>query len=220
MMTRLLSGLPFSASLAFLVLLAPSQALAQWWEDREVIYYTFPDSPPRPLVTIQSTAFPCQGGDKTFAREAEPLIATQIDRQRAELAPGAPSLMADPQLIRIAQERSCNMAQGVAPFSHLDAAGHFIAGDMVHQAFGPYGVIGENISETVGTLEMPGMRPQGAREFAQGTVEAWIESPEHRANILDPRFDTSGVGVAKVGDQAVATQVFRGPAPKAKHGDP
>jgi uncharacterized protein YkwD len=38
-----------------------------------------------------------------------------------------------------------------------------------------------------------------------------MKSPGHRENILNPRYDASGIGVAMAGGQAFATQVFRGP---------
>lgn len=47
-----------------------------------------------------------------------------------------------------------------------------------------------------------------------------MNSPEHRANILDPRFDSTGVGVAREGDQAVATEIFHGPVPKRHSQNP
>jgi uncharacterized protein YkwD len=46
-------------------------------------------------------------------------------------------------------------------------------------------------------------------EIAKSTVKGWMESPGHRANILTPRFDTSGVGIAiSAGDQVLITQMF------------
>jgi uncharacterized protein YkwD len=152
-----------------------------------------------------STAPALCGNDETFAQEAEALIAQEIGTQRTKVAPDAPPLMPDIDLTRIAQRRSCDMARGTSDFSHTDAQGNFIAGDMVRARFGPYGSVGENI------MEMSGTRAFGPEEFARVAVEGWMKSPGHRANILNPRYDTSGVGVAMAGDRAFATQVFRGP---------
>lgn len=33
------------------------------------------------------------------------------------------------------------MAEGLMPFSHMDAQGNFVAPGMVHKALGPYGVV-------------------------------------------------------------------------------
>jgi uncharacterized protein YkwD len=161
-----------------------------------------------PLPSV-AEAVPCR--DQAFAREAEALIAQRINAERARLVPDAPALQTDPALTRIAQVRSCDMVRGQSPLSHTDEQGHFIAGDMVHDIFGPFGIVGENIMR-MGAAVALGVRPFGPDEFARAAVEVWMSSPEHRANILNPRYDASGVGVAKVDGQAVATQVFRGPA--------
>jgi len=165
--------------------------------------------------TVQShapTSILCRDSDSVFAEKVEALIAAGVDAQRAKLAPDASPLRPDPDLARIARTRSCNMAHG-ADFSHTDAQGNFIVGDMVREI--PrryYGTNGENI----GTMQMIGARPLGPEDFAQATVQAWMESPEHRANILNPAFNLAGVGVAKVGDEAFVTQVFYGPVREHK----
>lgn len=45
-------------------------------------------------------------------------------------------------------------------------------------------------------------------ELARKTVAGWMESPGHKANILTPDFDESGVGLAYVNGYIVATQDF------------
>jgi len=163
-------------------------------------------SPPV-LLTPPPGAVPSPCQDQAFAQEAEALIAEGINGERAKFAPAAPPLMPDIGLTRIAQRRSCDMARGDSDFSHTDAEGNFIAGDMVRARFGPYGSVGENIMEMSGTF----MRVFGPEEFARAAVEGWMKSPGHRENILNPRYDASGIGVAMAGGQAFATQVFRGP---------
>ncbi len=171
--------------------------------------------PPALLAPPPRTApaLACQDGDQRFAQEAEALIALRIAAARAKFAPGAPPLMPDIDLTRIAQRRSCDMARGMSDFSHTDAQGNFIAGDMVRGRFGPYGLVGENIMEASGTG-----RSFGPEEFAKAAVDGWMKSPGHRENILNPRYDISGIGVAMVGDTAFATQVFRGP-PRTRDSD-
>ncbi|HEV7959398.1 MAG TPA: CAP domain-containing protein [Rhizomicrobium sp.] len=155
-----------------------------------------------PQPRVSST---CPGDAQDFARDAEYLIAQGIDAQRAKFAVDAPPLQPDPDLIEVARGRSCEMALGEREFSHTDAQGNFIAASRVRERFGPYGAIGENI------MEMGGSRAFDAREFARIAVDGWMKSPGHRANILNPRYDQSGIGVALVGNQAYATQVFFGP---------
>ena len=189
----------------FAALLAiPGAALAQ----------PYPGIPPAMLAPppgLPMDAAPgfCPNAEQAFARVAEALIIQGIDAERARYAPDAPPLRSDPDLVRIARSRSCDMGHG-AEFSHDDAQGHFIAGDMVRAQFGPYGIIGENIMEMGGTVQL-GRLPFGPEQFAREAVEGWMESPGHRKNILNPRYNSSGIGVAMVGGQAFATQVFRGP---------
>jgi uncharacterized protein YkwD len=158
----------------------------------------------------QAPAAICRDSDPVFAEKVEALIAAGVDAQRAKLAPKAPVLRQDAELTRIARVRSCNMVHG-ADFSHTDAKGHFIAGNMVREIIGRYrGTSGENI----GTMQMIGAH--AFAHFAQAIVQAWMESPEHRANILNPAFNLAGVGVAEVGDEAFVTQVFYGPVRERK----
>jgi len=167
-------------------------------------------SPPVLLTPPPAAPSLCQSQNQAFAQDAEALIAERINGERAKFAPGAPPLMPDIDLTRIAQRRSCDMARGMSDFSHTNAQGNFIAGDMARARFGPYGAVGENIMEMSGTVQL-GRLPFGPEQFAGEAVEGWMESPGHRKNILNPRYDTSGIGVAMVGGQAFATQVFRGP---------
>jgi uncharacterized protein YkwD len=156
---------------------------------------------------------PCRA-EQEFAKEAEILIAQGIDAQRAKLAPGAPMLRRDETLSRIAELRSCEMAHSGKLLSHLDDKGHYESADIVFSVFGLYGSVAENLMQMTASA---GGRLAGAREFARQAVDLWIKSPEHRPHILDPRYDISGIGVALVGGNAVATQVFhgtsRGPPP-------
>ena len=57
-------------------------------------------------------------------------------------------------------------------------------------------------------------RPNPNREI----VEGWIASPVHRANLLHPAFNATGVGVARAADGTLYyTQVFvTFPRPKAR----
>jgi uncharacterized protein YkwD len=139
-----------------------------------------------------------------FAAVAETLIERRIAAERTLFAPNAPPLAHEQTLAAIARGRSADMADG-APFAHEDSQGHFVAADRVRASFGPYGSIGENI------MEMNSTALYSAELFAETAVNGWMKSPGHRANILDPAFDTSGIGVAVVGNHAFATQLFRGP---------
>jgi uncharacterized protein YkwD len=211
-MVALMKARPFSLRLisALFALLGLSvAAVAQPYP------HPYPGPPPALLAPPPRTApaLACQDGDQRFAQEAEALIALRIAAARAQFAPAAPRLAPDPDLTAMAQVRSCAMASGDADFSHTDTAGNFIAGRMVRERFGPYGLVGENIMEASGTG-----RSFGPEEFAKAAVDGWMKSPGHRADILSPRYDISGIGVARLGGQAVATQIFRGP-PRTRDSD-
>jgi uncharacterized protein YkwD len=139
--------------------------------------------------------------------EAEALIAEGIDEARAELEPTAPKLVRNGELDRIARIRSEAMARKVDPFAHEDSKGRPAATDMMRERISPYGAFGENIM-----YEYHSQAQFNPKSFAKAAVEGWLKSPGHRANILSPYFDRSGIGVAVSGSgMAYATQVFMGP---------
>jgi len=143
-------------------------------------------------------------------RAAETFITQRINAERARLAPGTPQLAADSSLVSIARQRSDDMAHG-APFAHEDSEGHFVAGEKVQARFGMYGAIGENIM-----MERDPARAFDAAAFARRAVQGWMNSEGHRANILSPAYDRSGVGVVIAGSYIYATQVFWGPPKRAR----
>ena len=128
-----------------------------------------------------------------------------------KFARSAPTFQSNPDLTRIARARSFGMAQGIVPVSHLDTEGDFVAEGQVRGSFGLIGITGESIAERGASADMRGIVPFSPEEFSRAAVSAWMESDEHRANIVNPHFNLSGIGVAMVHDRAVATQVFHGP---------
>jgi len=100
---------------------------------------------------------------------------------------GVPALVENAQLDRAAAGHSAEML-GAGNFDHIgpdgrDAAARILATGYVPTGRG--GVIGENI---------------GAATLAAATpaamVALWMRSPSHRANILNPTFSETGLGVA------------------------
>lgn len=50
---------------------------------------------------------------------------------------------------------------------------------------------------------------EGYKKFTRFAFESWLESPLHRRNILDERFQQTGIGIAKSERGAIyVTQVF------------
>jgi uncharacterized protein YkwD len=45
-------------------------------------------------------------------------------------------------------------------------------------------------------------------ELEKSIVEGWMESPGHKANILEPTYTEGGMGVAKINNFIIVTQIF------------
>jgi len=164
-----------------------------------------------PAVLHAQSGLPSPTAVVRAEHRAEEVIAQLIDEQRARYAQDAPRLVANGELDRIARERSGYMAHG-GPFAHEDAQGRLAANDMIKSRVSQYGYFGENIM-----METRENLPFDAQHFAQEAVDGWMASEGHRANILSPNYDRSGIGVVINGNSAYATQVFFGPqrdAPK------
>lgn len=114
---------------------------------------------------------------------------------------GLPPLVVDEPLTSAALTRTADMVTR-RYFSHTDpatgAALAFPVAASVGFDEGTY--VGENLGRT--TLELLVAGPT--------LVDAWMESPTHRANILRPEFDFIGVGMAydDVGRQWIVTTLF------------
>jgi uncharacterized protein YkwD len=157
----------------------------------------------------------CRAG-QDFSRETEAFIAQEINAARAAAMPGAPALHFDEQLTRIAERRACELAGTGKALSHLDDKGHLEAADIVFSVFSPYGLVGENLMR----LRVPGDAViWNAEDVAKTAARLWLNSPAHRRHILNPRYDQSGIGVALVGGEVVAAQVFHGPPRRTAQAD-
>jgi Cysteine-rich secretory protein family len=109
-----------------------------------------------------------------------------VNRERAEA--GERPLSPNMRLQHAAQAHTDNMAvrdyfehdgpRGDTPLSRVRASGYLLSSRLSYE-------VGENIGW--GTLW------EGT---PQAVVAAWMASPGHRANILDPRFRNTGIGVS------------------------
>ncbi|MFI5159515.1 MAG: CAP domain-containing protein, partial [Sphingobacteriales bacterium] len=96
------------------------------------------------------------------------------------------TLRTDSRLSNAAQSKSADMITRKY-FAHVDPDGHYIWDKIVADGYTPYTILGENL----------------AIDFSDtaGLIAAWIDSPTHRANLLNPGFADQGMGVA-LGDTA------------------
>jgi uncharacterized protein YkwD len=100
-------------------------------------------------------------------------------------------------LARIARSHSENMAK-FRFFSHVDMNKHTVAGRVKSFGIKDWKAIGENIG-FARNLDSP----------AISLCEMWMKSETHRKNILDSRYDETGIGVAIAEDGTYYfTQIF------------
>ena len=106
----------------------------------------------------------------------------QHNQQRG--ANGLASLQLDGTLVAIARERAQDMATNNY-FSHTTLTGGNVFGIM--DAYGyVYALAGENIARN--------NYPQS--QSVQVAMDGFMNSPGHRANILEPQFTRVGIGAA------------------------
>ncbi len=122
-------------------------------------------------------------------------VETEKAVNRVRVRHGLRALAPDPVLIRVARAHSEDMVRRHY-FDHEDPDGHRV-GDRVTAAGIAWSKVSENLAMNAG-MDDPVAR----------AVEGWMDSPGHRANILDPAVTHTGVGVAEKDGDYTFTQVF------------
>lgn len=132
-----------------------------------------------------AAAAECPGADvpATDAVAAKSATLCLVNSERA--AVGAPPVTVDPALGASAQAYAERMV-AERFFSHVDPSGATFFDRLRSSGYADasFSVGGENL----GWL--------GGAATPRGMVAAWLGSAPHRANMLDPRFRDTGVGVA------------------------
>jgi hypothetical protein len=145
------------------------------------------------LVTITllltAAAVPMQAAAQGSPTVAEQYLFTAANHERAQQ--GLPALRWDAKLYLAAQAHATEMAQRES-ISHqypgepeLSARARLVGAT--------FSVIAENVAEA----------PTAVRIH-----EAWMQSPGHRANLLDPRLDAVGIRVLSRNGQLYAVEDF------------
>lgn len=106
-------------------------------------------------------------------------IAEAINSERSKR--NIPLLRYDTRLAAAAEYKAEDMIARHY-FSHKDPDGNFIWNKIVKYGYKPYLILGENLAINFSETE--------------GLVAAWITSPRHRDNILNPDFKDQGVGIS------------------------
>jgi uncharacterized protein YkwD len=126
-----------------------------------------------------------------------------IQAERLKADPGAKPLALDSELVGVARKRSADMA-AKGYMNHTAPDGSTSASIIMDEDVDFQGLLGENIAAQY-------YRPQlgvDVDAFARRFVDIWMNSPDHRKNILTPVYQRSGVGAAVNGDTVYVVQLF------------
>lgn len=132
--------------------------------------------PQRP-VNLSAPPHPCPVSSETDAAGPAALAGLNSARQAAGLAP----LALAPRLTRVAQNHACDMAVTMQ-MTHVGSDGADLRTRLDRG-----GVAGNAWAENVGA---------GVPDAAL-MVAGWMNSPGHRANILNPAYGAAGVALSR-----------------------
>lgn len=115
-------------------------------------------------------------------------------------------------LDRVNQERAKNGAQPLVLDATLNQMAQYKANDMANKNyFSHANAAGEDVNDWKSQFGFIGMVAENIAYSTQGTtanVENLIKSPGHYANMIDPRFQIMGVGIALQNGKYYMTQHF------------
>lgn len=135
-------------------------------------------TPSRTPTTDPVPSLPPEKPDRAAA--AEKAVIALVNEERAEV--GCQPVTEDPKLAQLAQDFTDDMAVRDF-FDHLDPDGK----DPWERA------------KHAGILDLGGENIGRGQSTAQDVMDSWMDSPDHRANILNCQYKTLGVG-AHFGD--------------------
>jgi uncharacterized protein YkwD len=138
--------------------------------------------------------------------EVEQLIIVLVNAERQQFELG--TLSEDPLLTSLAREHSISMVEN-GFFGHDRYPGE----RPITYNMTPGTTRGENIAKIPTRQVIPGPY-LSLQEVCEWAVSGWMDSPGHRANILQPLFTETGVGVSFSEEgafiYAYITQIFEG----------
>jgi uncharacterized protein YkwD len=138
-----------------------------------------------------------------FLTTLEDRLAERVGRERSEHDLGA--LEPAPGLQRAARAHAVDMLQRDYT-GHIGPAGRSATGrvGILDRRF--IGLTGENLAENVGIPTAAVAEQVGP--MALKLVSGFLESPEHRRNLLGPDYTHHGIGAAAEGDRLIVVHVF------------
>lgn len=158
------------------------------------------------------------GDDQSSADDRKPLNTTAAERAIAaavsdeRTARGLGPVEYESRLAGVARSHSSDMIAREY-YAHISPDGD-AAFERVKSSSVSCSSVGENIAATwwQTTFETTSGEREfhmSAQELANGIVEQWLNSPEHRENMLDPDWERIGVGVAVTEEgEVLVTQNF------------
>jgi len=167
-----------------------------------------PRPTPQPTATPARTPTPQPTPDPTGYGMMERMIFDLTNVERGEN--GLPPLEWSDGAADAARFQSCCLGENNV-FAHETEECGTVAGRlMMFQVFEPGGeniaMMPEAYAYNPANDEPVGVYSQ--EEVAERTVEGWMNSPGHRANILNGEYTHLGVGICKSGHHFYATQNF------------
>ncbi len=140
------------------------------------------------LAVVAAVSLRCAAAQRPTS-VAEQYLFTAANAERAQR--GLPELHWDAMLYRAAQGHAQEMAER-ASISH-QYPGEAELAVRAKQAGARFSLVAENVAEA----------PSAVRIH-----DAWMNSPGHRANLLDPKVDSIGISVIRRDGQLYAVQDF------------
>ena len=141
------------------------------------------------VLCIVSTSYAAPAPAARPSNSAEQMLYDAVNRERASL--GLRQLQWDTALANAARLHTTLLADH-------DALSHRFAGEAdlqtrLRMAGATFRLVAENVAQApdVSTLHI-----------------SWMNSPPHRANILDPQVDSIGIAIERRGEEYFATQDF------------
>lgn len=153
-----------------------------------------------PAVVHQPKAATPPAGVK-YLEKVEDMVIELTNRTRR--AHGLAPLSKDDELTGVARAYSDDMLVRRF-FDHTDPDGVTFDERISDQYPQRFWYVGENLWYAAG------YNPAQTRQLAQEIVADWMNSPGHRANLLDPDFTHLGVGISFRNHTIRATQEFVG----------
>lgn len=146
------------------------------------------------LVTAAALAVPAPAHAETSLLASQ--LVTGVNRVRSEA--GLPLLTETADLDAVAFERSADMASRQY-FSHVTPEGRTVFLMLAERGIA-YRAAGENLAWNT------------ADEATASSIalQSFLNSPPHRANLLNPSFSQIGIGVSSDGKRTYFTLVFIG----------